>query len=345
LPTNNVKTGERDFGVAMKMEFNESNHTESVTARFDSAQLLPDMRAQSAGVPVSTSRADVMQREQELFGSGVLDLNAFDTTRSIYGGRGDFLASKSQQTDASDKIRNAKKPHEKSTPKDGDHLTLKQLLHDYKTPFIDAYERSKQLKDGAPGKSKTLEEIVDRLKACPWADQILIDFKLHPNNPEYSNQSSTITIDLADPPQKQIENFAHEAFHATHQFLSTQYDNGKLNKADYVNVWLGGEVESMLVERNVHRELGLQGESPRFKYVEHGQVKNIDIDDYVNKHGKEGLREFLRVAQPTGQTAEPYGEHYAKFYNRYLQFFNQNKPAVEKYVHQWLESGHRREDI
>lgn len=332
----------------MKLEFNESNHrAESVALRFDSAQLLRDMREQSAGAPVCASRADVMQREQELFGSsGVLDLNAFDVTKDpIYGGHGAFLASKPQQTDASDRIHVTEKPHEKPIPKDGDHLTLKQLLDDYKTPFIDAYERSKQLKDGAPGKSKTLEEIVDRLKGCPWADQIWIDFKLHPKNPEYSNESSTITIDLADPPHKQIENFAHESFHATHQFLSKLYDHGKLNKADYVNLWLGGEVESMLVETKVHRELGLQGESPRFKYVESGQAKIIDIHDYVSKHGKQGLLEFLRIAQPTGQNAEPYGKHYAKFYNRYVQFFDQNKPAVEKYVRQWVKSGHRREGI
>ncbi|MBZ0188164.1 MAG: hypothetical protein K8F91_18085 [Candidatus Obscuribacterales bacterium] len=62
-------------------------------------------------------------------------------------------------TEGSDRLQIAEKAHEKLTPKDGDHLTLIQLLNDYRTPFIDAYERSKQLKDGEPGKSKTLEEV------------------------------------------------------------------------------------------------------------------------------------------------------------------------------------------
>lgn len=87
-----------------------------------------------------------------------------------------LASNPAQGFEVSDKVQIADKPHEKLIPKDGQELTLKELLNDYKTPFIDAYERSKHLKDGELGKSKTLEEIVDRLKDCPWADQIRIQF-------------------------------------------------------------------------------------------------------------------------------------------------------------------------
>lgn len=234
---------------------------------------------------------------------------------------------------------------QKPTPHDGQTLSLKQLFEDYKTPFMDAYEHSKNLKDGQPGKSKTLEEIVDRLKDCPWADKVRIQFQVHPQNPEYSNLKSTITIDLADSPERQVEVFAHEAFHATHQFLSRQYDHGKLAENVFVNMWLAGEVESMLTETKVHQELGHSGERPKFRYVQNGEVRPIDIEDYVNKHGKEGFVELLRTVQPTGQHSEPYGHHYAKSYQDYVRLFDQNKAPVESYIQNWVKSGHQRDDI
>ncbi|MBZ0187425.1 MAG: hypothetical protein K8F91_14355, partial [Candidatus Obscuribacterales bacterium] len=51
----------------------------------------------------------------------------------------------------------------KPLPGDGQTLSFKQILEDYQTPFVDAYERSRQTKDRQPGKSKTLEQVVDRL--------------------------------------------------------------------------------------------------------------------------------------------------------------------------------------
>jgi len=233
----------------------------------------------------------------------------------------------------------------KLEPKDGDNLPLKQILEDYKTPFMDAYEHSKQLKNGDPGKSKTLEEVVNRLKDCPWADKIHVKFNSRADNTEYDELSSTITIRPQDTPQKRTENFAHEGFHATHQFLSKLYDHGIVSPKDFENIWMQGEVDSMLTEVRVHDELGLKGDSPRFNYLRNGKEEHIDIQEYVKKFGREGFLEFLRTAQPAGEGAKPYGEHYSSFYESYKANFEKNKPAVQKYIQQWVQSGHRREDI
>ena len=230
-------------------------------------------------------------------------------------------------------------------PIDGQTMTLHEALQVFNTPFMDAYEHSKKLKEGEPGKSKTLEAVVDRLKACPWAEQIRIKFDSKASNPEYDNLTSTITIRPQDNSGKQVENFAHEAFHSTHQFLSKLYDHGMVKPKDFENIWLEGEVDSMLTEVRTHRELGLNGDSPRFNYLRNGREEHIDIRDYVNKYGRQALLEFLRTAQPTGEGAKPYGEHYSSFYERYTENFEKNKPAVQKYIQQWVQSGHRREDI
>lgn len=285
----------------------------------------------------------VVDREQTMFATGF----DFAQAENIYGKDGsDLLAYKPNQSDASDKIQIADKPHEKLIPKDGQTITLKQLLNDYQTPFMDAYERSKHLKDGDPGKSKALEDVVDRLKDCPWADQIRIKFDSKADNTEYRNTDSTIIIRPQDPPDKQIENFAHEGYHATHQFLSKLYDHGKLSKQDFVNTWLQGEVNSMLTEVKVFHELGLTGEPPKFHYIRSdGKPDSIDVEQYAKEHGEQGLREFLRTNQPKGHNAVPYGQHYANFYGSYISNFDRNKPAVEQYIKQWVQSGRARGDI
>lgn len=270
-----------------------------------------------------------------------LDFNSFP---DIYGSGFDKLASRANESERNSFLI-AENKHDKPVPPEGRPITLKQLLNDYKTPIIDAYEHSKHLQDGQSGKSKTLEEVIDRLKACPWADKIRIVFKEHPNNPEYSNEASTITIDTADSAERQIENFAHEAFHATHQFLSSQYDNGKLTQKQFVNQWISGEVDSMLAETRVHQELGLKTNSPIFKYVEDGQAKPLNIAEYVKEHGKGALHEFLRTHQPTGRDVKPYGAYYAGFYDAYIRNFELNQKAVRPYIQNWVNSGHRREDI
>ncbi len=127
---------------------------------------------------------------------------------------------------------------------------------------MDAYENSKGLKGNASVKSKTLEEIVDRLKDCPWADQIHVKFDSKAINPEYDPVENTITINPKASKEEQIELFAHEAYHATHQFLNKMYSGEHLDKPTFVNTLLWGEVGSMIAESKVHDELKFDRNKP-----------------------------------------------------------------------------------
>lgn len=230
-------------------------------------------------------------------------------------------------------------------PIDGQTMTLHEALTVFKTPFMDAYEHSRKLKNGEPGKSKTLEEVVDRLKECPWMDKIRIKFDSRAENPEYDDFNSTITIRPQDKPDRQIANFAHEGFHATHQFLSKLYDSGIVSPKEFEDIWMKGEVDAMLTEAKVFLELGLKGEPPRFDFDHNGKLEFIYIQNYARAHGESGLLEFLRNAQPTGRHAEPYGEHYSSFYSLYSSKFETNKTIADQYILRWEQSGHKPGDI
>lgn len=291
----------------------------------------------------------------DAFSASMSDLSRFETSARAVASQnlvdqgilGDLILVASNPSERkNEKGRLEQQRIEKPTPKDGQDLLLKQILEDYKTPFIDAYERSKCLNDEQPGKSKTLEQVVDRLKAVPWTDQIRVKFDSKADNTEYRNADSTIVIRPQDRPDQQIENFAHEAYHASHQFMSKLYDHGKLNKQDFVNTWLQGEVNAMLTETRVFNELGRKGEPPNFNYVRSdGKPDSINIEQYVKETGEQGLREFLRANQPQGRSATPYGQHYAGFYDSYISNLEQNKTVVQ-YIKKWLVRGGRsRADI
>lgn len=160
----------------------------------------------------------------------------------------------------------AQKEH-KLSPKDGDSISLRELLTDYKTPFIDAYEKSKHLQDDELGKSKTLESVVDRLKGCPWAEKINVNFDSNVENPEYDPVKSTITIRPQDSPAKQIEMFVHEATHATHQALAQMYlGTEPLIREQYAETL--GQIETLTFknEIGVHNELTAAMGAPPVSY-------------------------------------------------------------------------------
>lgn len=215
-------------------------------------------------------------------------------------------------------------------PKDGQKLTLNQLLHEYKTPFIDAYKRSKELSVNSPGKSNTLEILVDRLKACPWSSEISFVFDSKIDNPEYDNAHNRVTIKPQDPPERQIENFVHEAFHASNQFLSRLYDNGIVSRKDFVDTFILGEAQAMRAEVSVHKELKHKSNPPKFAFIDSsGKHQYLDIGKHIQHFGIDGLMKSIRSVRPAGVNTISYEKHYDSYYDNYVKYFAGNKSLVD----------------
>jgi hypothetical protein len=231
------------------------------------------------------------------------------------------------------------------TPQDGQTITLQEFLDSYRTPISDAYALSRRGNPGDP-RSQTLEQVIQRLREIPWANQIRIRFDSRATNPEYDAATSTITINPNASAQRQIESFVHEAYHATHAGLHALYNNGVVTEQEFVRIYMNNEVQAMLAEARVHTELGHGPPPVRFYYRRpDGTQAHIDIASYVAQHGENALRAFLTTAQPIGQNAQPYGNHYASFYAAYRQNFNQNRPTVLQFIQRWVNSGHQAQDL
>lgn len=228
----------------------------------------------------------------DAYGNGGL-ASAKDLLGDLAHGHPMLIADKLEQ----EKVKKAD-VNEKPRPQDGKDYSLKEILEAYKTPFMDAYEHSKHLKDGDTGKSKTLEQIVDRLKSCPWADRIRVSFDSRVGNPEYDPVKSTITIRPQDSPADQIELFVHEGFHSTHQALKEMYMGEKpLEPKQYAEVLGSLEARSFQAEIGVHNELTAKmGAGPvsyewRNSKNEPQPTKNLG-QVYAEK-GLDGLKHFV----------------------------------------------------
>jgi hypothetical protein len=224
------------------------------------------------------------------------------------------------------------------TPRDGQTWKLSDFLSRAHSPIMEAYELSKHLEEGQPGKSKTLEAVVDRLKTCPWADQIRIKFDKNAHNPEYDNGASTITIKPQEPDWQQIDTFAHEAFHATHQTLKELYMGKEpMSFQDYLQVKADAEISSFETEVKVHRELNLPG---RVTYVWQNSQKHqqepMDLGELYSKEGRSGLAKFLMFDAHTEMLIQGqkqisnYHHYHESTYDDYLKGFQTAKKSLEK---------------
>lgn len=215
--------------------------------------------------------------------------------------------------------KKTEKNNERLTPKDGETYSLKQLLSDYKTPFFDAYERSKHLKDGEPGKSKTLEAIVDRLKECPWTIHFKFDSTV--SNPEYDPVKSTITIRPQDSPADQIELLVHEGFHSTHQALKEMFMGDKpVEPKKYAEILGTLEAKSFEAEIRVHNELTAKmGAGPvtyEWRDAKNKAQPTMNLGDLYAKKGLEGVKHFVLDEAFTDMKldGQPHSWNYRTYY-------------------------------
>lgn len=231
----------------------------------------------------------------------------------------------------------------KIEPIDGKTVKLYDVLANYKTPFTEAFEKSDSMKPGTSGKLSMLEETVKRLQTVPWKEKLDVHFDSKAQNPEYNPVGSVITINTKHGKERQIEEFVHEGYHATHQSIGALYINKPhpVSKEDYFNERAKGEVNSFLAEIKVNAEL----KNPKpieFEHVVNGKAVNENLTALYAKQGEEGLRRFLLDARPplkanghaqldvfqNLQTMESYREHYEKSYPQYRDTFEQAKPQA-----------------
>ncbi len=226
----------------------------------------------------------------------------------------------------------------------GQEIGLLDFFHKYSSPFADAYNDSKALKPGTPGKSPTLEAIVDRMMEVPWADKLKVVLDPRADNSEYRAEKSTLVIAPRANLQKMVEESGHEGFHSSHQYLFRLFGGKMLDRQAYASLKVGGEVDGVIAEICIKKEIGRSTDRP-ISFQEKGKKESTNLEEIYAKQGREGLHKFLYSAVSSNSAQLPYGQHHLTYYERYRENFDRNKKNVEAILNTWETRGHKREDL
>lgn len=102
----------------------------------------------------------------------------------------------------------------------------------------------------SPQLARNLVEI----QKCKWASDIHV-WQHHPAA-EYDAKTSVIEVDPGQSRKRQIEVFAHESYHATHQDLDDLYGGQKpVSETEFVNIKMRQEAGAFLRETLVNEDL------------------------------------------------------------------------------------------
>lgn len=166
-------------------------------------------------------------------------------------------------------------------------------------------------------KSPTLSKLVEDLKKLPWNVNII--FEESAKFQDYDPKTSTIHLGTKWNTERQIENFGHETYHATHQDLDLLY--GKLepvSKELFMAIKMDQEAGAFLAEFKVNRELGHK-QAASYEYVEFDRVKTKQLSELI-VYKSAGLIDDLRSRAAIGNFLR---KHHAPVRD------NANKPILE----------------
>lgn len=211
----------------------------------------------------------------------------------------------------------------------------------------------------ATAASPTIRELVGIMNKQPW--QVVATYEHPVKFPDYNPADNSIHIDSALSKQKQVDTFAHELYHATHQNLDELYGKPDAVGLDqYRKIKMDQESGAFLSEFKANKELK-HTEPVSFDYVENNVIHKQRISDLISytKDGsiddtasKARIKEFLsthrapksddrgKLARDSNGTIQTnfYPDTHTHGYGDYLKNFEHNRQELLK--KQWLGKGY-----
>lgn len=212
------------------------------------------------------------------------------------------------------------------------------------------------------GKSVTLTKLVTEMNKRPWTINAVYDKSA--NFQDYDAKDNTVHLGTKWAYEKKIDNFGHEAYHATHQDLDVLYGSKEpIERDNYLRLKMDQEAGAFLAEFKVNREFGHKP-ATSYEYAEGSKVKHKDIGELIvyrdktrtvidEKASKEAIGIFLSNhhspirnrngwAERDSWTGEIHTSSYPKqheeSFKQYRQHFDENRATLLK--HGWLSNGY-----
>lgn len=211
--------------------------------------------------------------------------------------------------------------------------------------------------------SEAFAKTVDEIQKVPWAKELHIWKRDQGKYLDYDPETSRLEIDAHASPKRQMETFAHEGYHASHQDLSALYLHDKpLTYEHYLSIKMRQEAGAFLREIETNEEIrkaSLDQNKQPIEFVwckpgaRHPQTKAMNellvrdpsgkiqeelslvkIQEFLCSHPavryRPGTHDYARNADGT-LIPEDYAPHYAAGYPRYhdLNFYLEQRKALK----------------
>lgn len=153
---------------------------------------------------------------------------------------------------------------------------------------------------------RTLGLVLERAEIVPWSEKIKVDIRHHQNTREYCFDTDTIYISAALPPQEQLLEFIHQAYHATNKLLSHLYVEEPIDIEEFVDLHLWSEIAALITEVNAATELKEQDR--RMVLADclepDGSIIALDVERFIQHKGMRELRAYLSNGLVRGSMTE-----------------------------------------
>ena len=206
-----------------------------------------------------------------------------------------------------------------------------------------------QEKNGLMGSSKTimrsrtLQELVERLDKCAWKDQIKIRLHRSEYPCEYDQIRHRIHLDLTRNEEEQLVDLVHQLYHSVHRYLGKLYETTPVSLEDFTDTFLWSEAGALLAELNLRKELGLKKTAEtcfKLKSDKTG-LKNVFIEPILKGGGAPALRRKLEssVARDDFMNKHRTVDVISSTYQIYLENFEKAKVEADNLITGSIKAG------
>ncbi|MDZ4835804.1 MAG: hypothetical protein SGJ27_18660 [Candidatus Melainabacteria bacterium] len=191
------------------------------------------------------------------------------------------------------------------------------------------------------GGSKTLSRLVYLFETVPWGETINVELSAKPDFIEYCFDEHEMVLDKNFSDEQKILNFSHQAYHATNRLLTKIYDDEKLDRESFVDLFIWSEVAALVTELNVRKELGITKVTPPKVLCQEssGGTYSVNVEELLKTRGMKTLHDVLFHSMVRGTEDLSLVYVFDKLFDIYEQTYKTEMPIARQYIDLCLLSG------
>ncbi len=224
----------------------------------------------------------------------------------------------------------------------------------YLAPYADVTAGATSVTGGMKGllthsksKSRTLDRLMFLTDSVPWGESVKVELSAKPQFIEYSFDEHSMVLDKSFGDEQTVLNFAHQAYHSTNRLLTKIYDEEKLDRESFIDLYMWSEVAALVTELNVRKELGITKVTPPKVLCQEssGSTYSVNVEELLKARGMKTLHDLLFHSMVRGTEDLSLVYVFDRLFDIYDKTYDSEIVIARSYIDFCLESGLERDCI